>query len=107
MSAKFVKGIGIVKKLDDVPKILMVKKEVANEEWCKHLPTPLKEGEKVVVKATRMDSLFNMGIQVKHGNGIKGLSWFHHTHFADVFGHQLKIILGELYILIKAKRIVK
>jgi len=68
-----------IKSTEPLPKILQVRKEASNASWMKHLPTPLKENEKVFVEPDQKGVTTGY-VRVKHGNP-KVISIFSLGHF--------------------------
>jgi hypothetical protein len=62
-------------------KILVVKKEVAEKEWMKHMPNPLVAGQKVV-RHSDQDEVDEGYVRVKHGQGC--VSVFNENHFTPL-----------------------
>lgn len=71
-----------------LPKIAIVKSELKDAVWNKHLPIPLVAGEKVIVSDDQ--SKVEKGyVRVKHGtHGAKGVSIFSKHHFLTLTGKE-------------------
>lgn len=65
-------------------KILLVRKQVAEADWNKHLPNPLKKGEKVIVD-TDQEGVTKGYVRVRHAKN-SATSVFNKIHFTDLKG---------------------
>lgn len=69
-------------------KIITVGKEMGEKAWNKHLPFPLKVGEKCIVDSDQSDVRKGF-VRVKH-NGNKAKSVFAVAHFTTLRGERIK-----------------
>lgn len=71
-------------------KILVVTDEAAEAAWNKHLPTPLRKGEKCVVDNDQKGVSAKF-VRVRHGEkDHKVRSVFSLSHFTDLHGRPVK-----------------
>ena len=78
----------------ELPKILVVKKEVAEASWNKHLPIPLMIEEKVILVSLEKPKKIGVMnyVKVRHGKGSnKTVSVFCLHNFLDLRGRNVKL----------------
>lgn len=72
--------------MSTLPKILVVKDEIAAVAWNKSLPVPLKKDEKVIVESNQ-DGVHLGFVRIRH-SGVKSV--FSIGHFTDIRGNGIK-----------------